>query len=60
MVRTAQGVVAQDVDLPDLLIHYILNEMAGAERRGTDWINFAAQDLQDGSAPLPSPGERGQ
>ena len=60
VVRTAQGVVAQDVDLPDLLTHYILNEMAGAERRGTDWIDFVAKDLRDGPAPLPSPDGRGQ
>src|SRR4029450_2411387 len=36
VVQTAPGVVAQEVDLPDLLTHYILNEMAGAERRGRD------------------------
>ena len=47
VVRTAQGVVAQDVDLPDLLTHYIINEMAGAERRGTDWIDFVTRDLRD-------------
>ena len=58
VVRTAQGVVAQDVDLPDLLTHYILNEMAGAERRGTDWIDSVVQDLRDGSTPLPCPRAR--
>jgi len=47
VVQTEQGVVAQDVDLPDLLTHYIINEMAGAERRGTDWIDFVTRDLRD-------------
>ena len=47
MVQTAHGVVAQEVDLPDLLTHYILNEMAGAERRGRDWIDFVTKDLRD-------------
>src|SRR5262245_51092632 len=60
VIRTAQGMVAQEVDLPDLLTHYILNEMAGAERRGTDWIDFVTKDLPDGPAPLPSLGEREQ
>jgi hypothetical protein len=46
--QTAPGVVAQAVDLPDLLTHYILNEMAGAERRGRDWIDFVTKDLRDG------------
>jgi UDP-MurNAc hydroxylase len=44
-VQTAHGVVAQAVDLPDLLIHYILDEMAGAERRGRDWIDWVTQGL---------------
>ena len=48
VVQTAPGVVAQEVDLPDLLTHYILNEMAGAERRGRDWIDFVTKDLPDG------------
>jgi L-ascorbate metabolism protein UlaG (beta-lactamase superfamily) len=50
VMHTAPGVVAQAVDLPDLLTHYILNEMAGAERRGRDWIDFVTKDLRDGSA----------
>jgi hypothetical protein len=53
VVQTAQGVVAQEVDLPDLLTHYILNEMAGAERRGTDWIDFVMKHLSDDPAFLP-------
>jgi hypothetical protein len=44
-VQTAHGVVAQEVDLPDLLTHYILNEMAGAERRGQDWIDWVTKGL---------------
>jgi hypothetical protein len=47
VVQTEHGVVAQDVELPDLLTHYIINEMAGAERRGTDWIDFVTRDVQD-------------
>ncbi len=47
VVQTEHGVVAQDVDLPDLLTHYIINEMAGAERRGRDWIDFVTRDLRD-------------
>jgi hypothetical protein len=45
VVQTAHGVVAQAVDLSDLLTHYILNEMAGAERRGRDWIDWVTKDL---------------
>jgi hypothetical protein len=45
VVQTAHGVVAQEVDLPDLLTHYILNEMAGAERRGRDWIDWVTKAL---------------
>jgi Beta-lactamase superfamily domain len=52
VVQTAQGVVAQEVDQPDLLTHYILNEMAGAERRGRDWIDGVTKDLRDRSSPL--------
>ena len=45
VMQTAPGVVAQEVDLPDLLTHYILNEMAGAERRGRDWIDCVTKAL---------------
>jgi hypothetical protein len=51
VVQTAPGVVAQEVDLPDLLTHYILHEMAGAERRGKDWIDFVTEGLRDGALP---------
>lgn len=42
--RTAQGIVAQDVELHDLLTHSILHAMPGAEHRGADWINFVTKD----------------
>ena len=45
LIRTAPGIVAQEVELPDLLTHYVLHAMAGAERRGADWIDFVTQDL---------------
>ena len=45
LIRTAQGIVAQDVELPDLLTHYVLHAMAGAERRGAEWINLVTKDL---------------
>jgi hypothetical protein len=51
VVQTTHGVVAQEVDLPDLLTHYILHEMAGAERRGKDWIDFVTEGLRDGALP---------
>lgn len=45
VVQTAHGVTAQEVDLPDLLTHYVLHESPGAEHRGIDWINFATRAL---------------
>ena len=45
LIQTEQGIVAQDVDLPDLLTHYVLHAMPGAERRGADWINFVTKDF---------------
>jgi hypothetical protein len=48
VVQTAHGVMAQAVDLPDLLTHYLLHEMAGAERRGKEWIDFVTQGLRAG------------
>lgn len=45
VLRTAQGIVAQDVEMPDLLTHYILHAMAGAEQRGAAWINFVTRDF---------------
>jgi UDP-MurNAc hydroxylase len=50
LIQTAQGIVAQDVDLPDLLTHYVLHGMAGAERRGAEWINFVTRDFVGQSA----------
>jgi hypothetical protein len=43
LIQMAQGIVAQDVELPDLLTHYVLHSMAGAEHRGADWINFVTR-----------------
>lgn len=40
VAHTDQGVRAQEVELPDLLTHFIGHEMAGAERRGRDWIDW--------------------
>jgi hypothetical protein len=45
LIQTAQGIVAQDVELPDLLTHYVLHAMPGAERRGADWIDFVTKDF---------------
>ena len=47
LMQTEQGIVAQDVDLPDLLTHYILHAMPGAEHRGADWINFVTKDVRE-------------
>jgi hypothetical protein len=53
LVQTARGLTVQEVELPDLLTHYIVHEMAGAERRGTEWIDFVTKDLIGGPSPLP-------
>ena len=45
VTQTAHGIVGQEVDLPDLLTHYIIHAMAGAERRGKAWIDFVTRDL---------------
>lgn len=45
IVPTATGFTVQEVVLGDLLMHYILHAMSGAERRGTDWIHFATRHL---------------
>jgi len=45
LIQTEQGIVAQDVELPDLLTHYVLHAMPGAERRGADWIDFVTKDF---------------
>src|SRR5262249_34216251 len=52
LTHTAQGIVAQEVDLPDLLTHYILHAMAGAERRGAAWIDFVTRDFVGQSPAL--------
>ncbi len=45
VARTAQGVMAQEVELPDLLTHYIVHAMKGAERRGREWIDWQVSRL---------------
>jgi hypothetical protein len=37
--------MAQDVELPDLLTHYIIHDMPGAERRGRDWLDWQIAHL---------------
>lgn len=55
VAHTAQGVRAQEVELPDLLTHFIAHEMAGAAHRGRDWLDGqVAQATRP--APAPQPG----
>ena len=42
-VPTAHAIEVHAIDLPDLLTHYVTHEMAGADRRGADWIDFVTQ-----------------
>lgn len=42
---TQQGVQIREIDLPDLLTHYIIHHLPGAERRGADWVHFVTRDL---------------
>jgi hypothetical protein len=47
---TEHGIEVREIDLPDLLSHYMLNKMAGADRLGADWIDFQMRSLsRDGS-----------
>ncbi len=46
-VPTARAIEVHDIDLPDLLTHYVIHEMAGAERRGADWIDFVTNTRHD-------------
>lgn len=43
LLQTERGIVAQEVELPDLLTHYVLHAMPGAERRGADWLHFVTR-----------------
>jgi UDP-MurNAc hydroxylase len=54
LVPTAHAVEVHEIDLPDLLAHYIIHEMAGAERRGADWIDFVTRPLQGPRTPSPA------
>jgi UDP-MurNAc hydroxylase len=46
--QTGHGVNAREVELPDILTHYIIHHMPGAERRGADWVRFVTKDLLPG------------
>jgi L-ascorbate metabolism protein UlaG (beta-lactamase superfamily) len=46
LVPGEQGVAVREVELPDLLIHYVVHFMAGADRRGADWVHFVTQGLR--------------
>jgi UDP-MurNAc hydroxylase len=59
VVQTARGIVGQEVDLPDLLTHYVINAMAGAERRGKEWIDFMTRDLKVSIMPGGIPESQG-
>lgn len=43
--RGTQGIVVQEVRLPDLLTHFVVHAMAGANHRGADWVHFATRDF---------------
>lgn len=45
LAQTAHGVQAREIDLPDLLTHYIIHHMPCAERRGADWVQFVTKAL---------------
>jgi hypothetical protein len=42
---TERSIEVREIELPDLLSHYILNNMAGADRLGADWIDFQIRSL---------------
>ena len=42
---TERGIEVREIELPDLLSHYLLNKMAGADRLGADWIDFQIRSL---------------
>jgi len=42
---TERGIEVREIELPDLLSHYMLNTMAGADRLGADWIDFQIRSL---------------
>ncbi|MCZ6874099.1 MAG: MBL fold metallo-hydrolase [bacterium] len=46
-VPTARAIEVHNLDLPDLLTHYVIHKMAGAERRGADWIDFVTNARHD-------------
>ncbi len=49
-VVTERGIEVREIDLPDLLGYFILNDMAGADRRGTNWIDGLTEPFISSSA----------
>jgi L-ascorbate metabolism protein UlaG (beta-lactamase superfamily) len=46
LVPGEQGVAVREVELPDLLTHYVVHFLAGADRRGADWVHFVTRGLR--------------
>jgi hypothetical protein len=40
LTSSQHGIEVQEVELPDLLTHFIVHEMAGADQRGADWVHW--------------------
>jgi hypothetical protein len=45
LIATPRGMEAHEIHLPDLLTHYIVHAMPGADRRGAQWVDFATRAL---------------
>jgi hypothetical protein len=45
LTSDTRGTTVREVELPDLLTHYVVHEMAGANRRGADWIHYMTREL---------------
>jgi hypothetical protein len=43
LIETSRGMEARAIHLPDLLTHYIVHAMPGADRRGAQWVDFATR-----------------
>ena len=48
LIATPRGIEAHEIHLPDLLTHYIVHAMPGADRRGAQWVDFATRTLIEG------------
>jgi hypothetical protein len=46
LIPTPHGLEGRDVEMPDLLTHYIVHAMAGAGRRGATWVHWVTKDLR--------------